>query len=329
MKTTHFALKHNFILLSFLLSAFLLSAQDRELGLELLEEESFFFSGISPSVLVRGKAEVNFYSSLFSTWLAVHESFIESPVRDRLRLSEFLTNAEIYYGVSISGRWDLGARFRYARRRLDNSAQSSPFKVFKTEESEAANMIVDKTYSGLREIGVRLRVVPFESVPALTLNAGYSFSPVKSEEDQKNLVADRNSFDLNIAYYVGLNNNAYYYFIANGTAFHPSAVNEEWLYSTTGSFFIVQMLANRKLAIYPGLSYTIAFKPPFNTSSDYSLVKTNEQVLGILGVQFQPFNSLSLNVSGAIPLILENSNLLIRQVKESYSFVSVGGRFLF
>ncbi len=328
MKTTPFPLKQCFIILPFLLGSFFSFGQDDKIGLELLDEESFFFAGLSPSVLVRGKVEVNFYSSIFSNWLAVHESVIDSPIRDRLRLSEFLANAEVYYGTSASGRWDVGTRFRYARRRLDNSAQSSPFKVFEKSESEAENAVVDKTYSGLREIGIRFRMVPFQNIPALTLNGGYSFSPIKSEEDQKNLAADRNSFDLNVAYYIELNNNAYYYFIANGIAFHPSAVNEEWLYNTTGSFFLVQMIANRKLAIYPGLSYAIAFKPP-SAVSDHSLVKTNEQLLGILGLQFQPSGSFSLSLSGAIPLILESANLLVRPVKESYSFVSIGGRFLF
>jgi hypothetical protein len=309
----------------------LIGQQNRqeEIGLETLEE-SFFFGGLSATILEPGRVEVNFYSSLFSSWLAVHESVLESPVRDRLRLSEFNANVEAYYGLSATGRWDLGLRLKHGRRRLDNSAQSSPFKVFDGSRGtdEANNFGTDKTYSGLKEVGIRFRLMPFESVPELTLNAGYSFSPIKSEEDQQFLVADRNSIDLNLSYYVSLNQSqtSFYYFILNGTAYLPSSINDEALYNTTASFFIIQRLGSR-LALYPGLSYNLAFKPP--SVGDKSLIRTNTQILGQLGLQFQATPNFSFNVSGALPFLLKSSNLLVRQVRESFSFASVGGRMLF
>lgn len=300
-------------------------------GLELLDE-SLFIGGLSPTVLTSGNVEFNFYSSLFSSWVALHQSVIESPVQDRLRLTEFNANLETYFGLSRSGRWDIGARVRYGRRRLANAATDPVFDVFSSSDDESANRGTDKTYSGLREVGVRIRLMPFENLEAFTVNAGYSYGEFgNSSDDEAFKLADRNSFDVNLFYFVSLNESqtSYYYFIVNGTSFQPGSlrVNEDWLHNTSGSFFIVQRLG--KFVIYPGMTYTLAFKPPSSGSfSDKSLIKSSEQLLGTLGIQYQPSFSTSFNISASIPFILSTTNLRQRLVRESYSFVTIGGRIL-
>ena len=59
------------------------------------------------------------------------------------------------------------------------------------------------------------------------------------------------------------------------------------------------------------------------------MIKTNDQVLATLGIQYQPTNDFSLNVSTALPLLLETTNKLFQPVRESFSFVSIGGRWTF
>ena len=319
------------LLFLFLIGNLGLLGQNRGLGLDLLDE-SLFIGGLSPSVLTKGEVEFNFYSSLFSSWVALHESVIESPVRDRLRFTDFNTSIEGYLGISQNGRWDIGARLRYGSRRLDNNARSSVFDVFSSPDSENANRGTDKTYKGLRELGIRFRLVPFENLEEFTINAGYSFGEIgNSSDDEVFEIADRNSMDVNLTYYVSLNSaqTSYYYFIFNGIAFLPGSLpeNAQALYNTTGSFFIVQRLG--KFVVYPGLSYTLAFKPPSSGSfSDSSLIKSSEQLLATLGMQYQVSNNLSFNASASIPLILTTTNLRQRLVRDSYSFVSIGGRFL-
>jgi hypothetical protein len=269
---------------------------------------------------------------LYSQWLAIYQTPDQRQVADRYRLSEFVTNLEAYYGISRNAAWDIGIRLRYARRRLDNSAQSSPFKVF-----EAANMFdendpsrgLDQSYAGFREIGLRLRIQPLKQVPQLSLNMGYSFAPNHELTVQENLNADRNSFDLNLAYYIALNDNisSLYYFILNGTAYSKGtiAINNTPLYTSSFSFLVVQRLGS--FVIYPGLSYVIGYKPP--DISEKSLVKYNEQILGILGVQYQVNSSVNINLSTAYPFLSESPSLLQEQVRDSYSFVNLGGRVLF
>ncbi len=291
-------------------------------------ERAFFVGGLSPSILSEGKIEVNGYSSIFSSWLAVKRSASDATVIDRLRLSEFSTNIEAYYGLSASGRWDLGLRLTYVRRRLDNAARSSPFRVLGGDDLEDNNVGVDKTYAGMREVGIRFRLLPFLNIPSLTINGGYSLSTIKEEESQIHLAADRNRFDLNLAYYISINNSgtSYYYFIMNNTVQHPSSINKQWQFNTSLSGFVVQRIAGR-FVVYPGLSYTLSYKPP--SSGDGGLIRTNQQVLGVLGLQYEPSQNVNLNISWAIPLLVESSNVLIDQVRSSYTFVSIGGRYVF
>ena len=328
MKTPPFTLNLLWTVVILLFCPFVLLSQNEGLP-SLHEDESFFFSGLSPSILAPGRIEVNYNSSLLSFWHAIHQSVIESPVRDRLRETQFAANLEAYYGFSGSGRWDVGGRLRYARRRMDNRAQNSPLEIFRKSDRETSIDGLDMNHSGIKEVGLRLRVMPFERVPQFTLNGGYSFVPNQQKTVETHLPADRSSFDLNIAYYITLNENAssFYYFILSGTAFLPGNLegNEDGLYNSSGSFFVVQRLG--KWMLYPGLSYILTFKPP--AVADNILVKSNEQVLGTLGLQYNPGPGMGINVSTAYPFLLETMNNLQQHVRESYSFVSVGGRFLF
>lgn len=312
------------------ISSISLFAQQNKVELELIEEEALFIGGLSTNVLTQGNVEINFYSALFSNQVTLHESALtESPVRDRFRLTDFTTNVDVYLGVTRKGRFDLGARFKYARRRIDNNARISPFKVFGSGDSEAA-FGRDQTFSGLREVGLRFRLIPIESIPDFTITGGYAFSPRNGEqEDVRSLGADRDLIDLNLSYIATLNNNSYYYFILSNTAAPNSfiSISQEWLYNTNFSFIVVQLFANRKIALYPGITYNIGYKPPFR--GDKTLIKTNDQVLATLGIQFQPTNDFGLNISTALPLLLETTNKLFQPVRESFSFISIGGRWTF
>ena len=298
-------------------------------------DDDLFISGLSPNILQKGVLEVNFNSVLFSNWNAFYESVRAARIIDRRRITEFSSNIDVYYGTTKNGRWDLGLRVNYARRLDANNAQSGVFDVFGNQGTIANTTGIDKTYKGIREIGVRFRVVPFKSIKNLTLNTGYSFAPSLSEETQQFLGADRNRVDINTTYFVNLNtrtNSSYYYFALSGSAAIPknnsladrNEFNDEVSYQASGSFFLIQRI--NRLTIFPGITYGIGFKPPYVEGK--TLVRTNSQVLGTLGFQFEFTDNFSLNLSSLIPFSLENSYKLVQPVKESYSFISLGGRLL-
>ncbi len=319
-------LKHLFIS-CLLLSSTIQTVQGQEFyrPLDTLDM-SFFISGIAANILPKDRVEILTYSSINSYWLAIHQSPLESPVRDRLRVTQFTTNVEGYFGFSNSQRWDLGLRLQYARYRLDNEARSSPFRVFENLENPPLENGLDQNYHGLTGVGLRARVLPIASVPSLTINAGYTVASVKSEEKQQRLNAQRDILDLGIAYFIDLNPNNYYYFLANTSAYLPSETLNQSLYSSSVSFFMVHLAFGQKLVLYPGLSYHLTYKPP--TYGNGFLVKTNEQLLAFGGIQYQPSSNFNISLSLAYPLVWKDNNLLVEQVGNSYSYASLGLRVL-
>ena len=124
-----------FILISFFATTFFLKTDAQKFrynipGLDTLQE-SFIVSGAASAVLRQGQAEVIFNNSLVSYWIAFHENGKNSPILDRLRNSLFMSELSGYYGISTSGRFDVGLQAGYARTRLANSASSSPLRVFR------------------------------------------------------------------------------------------------------------------------------------------------------------------------------------------------------
>jgi len=318
------------VLAVLLLLVYFKSDAQRNDGLELLDE-SLFVGGLSPAVLTKGNIEINAFGSLFSSWIGLHQSAtVESPVLDRLRVTDFNTNIEGYYGINRYGRFDIGVRLRYGRQRVASAARDSPFDVFSSDSAEDNNSGVDKTYKGLRQLGLRVRAVPFENLKNLTINAGYSFGKIGSgSDDESFILADRNSVDVNLTYYLELNSNSFYYFVFNGMSSSAGSLpqNAEALHNVSGSFFLAHRIGS--LVIYPGLTYSMEFKPPSAASfSDKALIKRGEQLLGSVGLQINPTDKASFNINATIPFILSSTNLRQRLIRESYSFVSIGTRIL-
>ena len=101
-------------------------------GLDTLEQ-TFIVRGGSSTVLQNGQAEVIWNNSLISHWMAFHQDDKNSPILDRFRRTQFTSDILGYYGISQSGRWDIGLQLKYVRTRLDNAASSSMFKVFRIQ----------------------------------------------------------------------------------------------------------------------------------------------------------------------------------------------------
>jgi hypothetical protein len=98
-------------------------------GLDSLEE-SFIVNGGATTVLSSGEVEVIWNNTLASYWIGLHENGPDSPIFDRIRQTQFISDLYAFYGVSASGSWDIGLNLRYMRARKDNAASSSMFRVF-------------------------------------------------------------------------------------------------------------------------------------------------------------------------------------------------------
>lgn len=297
-------------------------------GLDTLER-NFIVGGGSSSVLKNGQAEVIMNNSLVSYQLAIHENGDNSPILDRLRNSQFTADFYGFYGVSFSGRFDLGINLKYVRTRLDNAATNSMFKLFEGKTAEEDPFfnptgVVDRNFGGLATAGIRFRLKPSLKRPEWVVNGGYAISTVKDETAQRQLAADRNVADLGFTYYKGISRNTFYFFGASAMAYFKSAVNDENLFASNANFFLIQRSNNGKLTFYPGLSYGISFKP--SVFDDKALIKVVDYLFAYGGVQYAFSSKYNVFVTGGFPLLIDLTNPQQEIVRKSYSILALGFR---
>ena len=175
---------------------------------------TLFLSGLSPVILDKDGIEVNNFNPLTSFWLAVQETPPElagAQITNRYRYTLFESYWRVSYGFGYNKRWDLGAEFRFSRRRLDDQATNSSLKVFGSDDPGSI------TYQGLSMAGIRARYMPFKKVPELTLQGALTF-PVAKEEVRHGLALDRTQFELGATYYKNLAKRTYYFLQTNWLA---------------------------------------------------------------------------------------------------------------
>ena len=299
-------------------------------GLDTLS--TFIVAGGSSTVLQNGSAEIISSNTLSSFWQAIHENGNDSPVQDRFRVSQFVSDLYGFYGVSSNGRWDLGLRIRYVRSRLDGEATSSPFRVFNSEKKDQEqnaffdpNSIVNRSLGGVSSVGLRFRAMPVRSAPQLVLNGGYTLATLQEETEQRQLSADRDAIDIGATYYKELTPNTFYFFSATAEAFLSSAVNDQTSYTASGSFFLIQRTSNKKFTFYPGLTYSIAFRAS-ELPSNPSTIKEFEFLFAYGGIQYAPNFNYNIFLTGGFPLISNVTNPRVEIVRASYSILNLGFR---
>ncbi len=282
---------------------------------------TLFLGSLSPVVLDKDGVEVNNFNSLTSFWLAVQETPPElsgAAVTNRYRSTYFINYVRVSYGFSYSKRWDLGAEFRFARQRLDDDATNSPLKIFDSDSPSST------TYSGLTMVGARVRYMPFRSVPELTLQGALTF-PVAKQEMKDALKLDRTEFDFGATYYKDLNKSIYYFLQSNWMMRFAKAEDERTTHLWSASAFLVKSLFYHRVYLYPGLTYAGLFQ----NFSESGFSQVNYQVLGGLGMQYQPVRIFSISIYGQIPFILESGSDTTEWVRESYSSWTLGLLFRF
>lgn len=297
-------------------------------------KESFIVAGGSSTVLRAGQGEVIWNNSLTSYWLALHQTDQNSPIIDRFRATQFISDIYGFYGVSESAKWDVGVHIRYTRTRIDNAASSSIFNVFKGSdnldelfEANPGATVFDQSLGDISSVGLRFRTAPLALDPKLVINGGFAVKTVTGEDKARQLAADRNSADIGLTYYKGLNQRTFYFFGGTFQAFFPSSgINDQYLFNTSINFSLIQRTLGNKWTFYPGLSYSLAFKPSQAPSETSSLIRTTEFLFAFGGVQYAPNPKFNVFFTGGFPLISNVVNPRQEIVRESYSNLTLGCR---
>ncbi len=300
-------------------------------------KESFIVAGGSSTVLRSGQGEVIWNNSLTSYWLALHQTDQNSPIIDRFRATQFISDIFGFYGISESAKWDIGIHIRYTRTRVDNAASSSMFRVFDSSgdldalfEANPGSAIFDASIGDISSVGLRFRSAPINTDPKFVLNGGFAIKTVTGEEKARQLAADRNTADIGFTYYKGLNNRTYYFLGGTFQTFFPSSgINDQYLFNTSVNFSLIQRPFGDKWTFYPGLSYSLAFKPSQSPSETSSLIRVNEFLFAFGGIQYAPTTNYNFFFTGGFPLISSVVNPQQEIVRASYSNFTLGLRLGF
>lgn len=280
-------------------------------------EEDFFFGNISPVILQKDAIEVNFVNSLASLWIVTRD---RSTVIDRSRSSRLDTWARISYGFSENRRWDLGAELRYSQVRNDGEARSSPFRVLGDQTSTG------RSHRNLSQLGIRLRVMPFESVPELTVQGTASFSVVKDELEARQLGTDRHQTDFIATYFRQMSGRYHLFLQAEWlTQFSNEDNGNTTHFPVLGAFLVADFLDNR-LYIFPGLTYAGTYEQLYDGAR---LRNFGNQLLGSIGLQYQPTRKFGIFVNGSTPFVLDSGRERYDFVNRSYIGWSLGLRGVF
>ncbi|MEO1261503.1 MAG: hypothetical protein AAFZ15_22050 [Bacteroidota bacterium] len=286
------------------------------------EGEARFYTGISPVILPKEGIEINVLNNMTSFWLAVNEYNPTSNnvrVANRYRFSRMQHLIRVTYGFSDSGRWDLGVEGQYTHSRIDDRARSSPFTVL-TNETTGGN-----SFRGMSLLGVRLRVMPFESVPGLTTQLTAHFPINKNETTRVQLGAQRTQVGLTATYYNNFNSKTFYFLQGDWRTRLSNSELDVTAHLPSLSGFMVFDAWEQQFYIFPGLTYAPTLQ---QLRSGGALRKVNQQLLGSIGALYQPVDPFGVMLNFQVPFILESGSTTTEWVRESYSAFTLGIRVL-
>ena len=286
------------------------------------EGEAKFYIGISPVILPKEGLEINVLNNLTSFWLAVNEfnpASSSTRVANRYRFSRSQHLVRVTYGFSSSNKWDLGVEGQYTRSRIDDAARSSPLKVLGNDTQGGT------TFEGVSLLGVRLRVMPFESAPELTTQLTTHFPIHKDEATRAQLGAQRAQVGLTATYYNNFNQHTFYFLQGDWRTRIANSELDKTTHTPSISGFLVFGTWGELFYFFPGLTYAPTLQ---QLRSGGSLRKVNEQLLGSIGGMYQPAESFGLMLNFQLPFILDSGSANTEWVRESFTSVTLGMRIL-
>ncbi len=313
MKTAPTHLKNGLCSLAILLFCLPLFAQFSK------DEGAKFYTGISPVILAKDGLEINFLNSLTSFWLATKEyspASASTRIDNRFRFTRFQQLLRVNYGFSRSGRWDLGAELQYTHSRIDDEARSSPFRVL-GGDTESGD-----TYRGISLVGLRLRAMPFESLPELTVQ-GMAHFPINRKEDSRaQLGAQRVQLGALATFYQEFNPRVFCFLQGDWRTQLANDELEKTTHTPSLGGYLVFETWEEMVYIFPGITYS----PTYQQVSSSPLRRINQQLLGSLGALYQPMEAFGLMLNWQVPFILESGSQSTEWIRESFTAVTLGVR---
>jgi surface antigen len=292
---------------------------------EARQPEMNLYTGVSSNILKKDATEINFVNSLNSFWIALNTydgSIDATRITNRVRYTRADHVLRVAHGFSRSARWDMGVDFYYNANRIDDEARNSPFKVFKKPG-------IGSTYvsnRGLTAIGLQARFTPFKYIPELTIRVGGSFPMLKTAEQRLKMNAQRSQIFVTGTFFQRLGPKTLYYLQADLRSQVANAENRTGTFSPSLSGYLVFQAVGKEWFVFPGLIYNINLLK-YQSSARFS--RAGEQLLGSIGVMYQPSSRWGIYLTGQTPFVFESGSEQNIWVRRSFIGFNLGARFLF
>lgn len=266
------------------------------------------FSGLSPLIVPSGELELLFFNAL-STQKNERLPAIEPGEISRGTALQHIL--QVTYGLSESGRFNLGLDLHYLHYRFDANSENSPLRVLAKTASDTILTDPDDpdvlafSFHTLSRLGLRFRWLPSESLPELTLQGGVLFpASYQTPATKRALNIARTQLWLQGNFYQLLGEGLYCFAGAGAYLSLPSETQHQTTVMPVANVLIAKELSDLFI-----IFAQTAFNASFNKQYKAGLQNTNYQWLGGIGAQLQVSNNFSISAEFQKPFINDYKSL--------------------
>lgn len=260
------------------------------------------FSGLSPLLVPSGQLELLFYNALSTQ---KNERLPVNPPGEISRSTSLQHILQVTYGVSESGRFNVGLDLHYLHYRFDANSEHSALKVLRNTASDTLVTDADNkdvlafSFHMLSRVGLRFRWVPSENLPELTLQGGLLFpASYQTPATKRALNIARTQLWLQGNFYQLLGEGLYGFASAGAYLSLPSETQHQTSFTP-----IVNVVVAKEISDLFIVFAQTAFNAGFNKQYKAGLQNTNLQWLGGLGAQLQLSNHFSISAEFQKPFV--------------------------
>jgi hypothetical protein len=242
-----------------------------------IEEEVLNVQTYTPSSLLKkGQVEVQLFNNLY-TQTAYRDNSgekVELSTRDTYFTGLFYA----LYGITKSGRINVGFDVNFRSVRLDPNQGNSALKVFLFEDTTFAR-------TGISSIGPKIKILPFKSVPNLSIQSSVWFNTAKEPEGEPWFDHDATTWWTRF-YYDRMMGTKFQLFTEADALVRFSNISPDKSFVEIPLSVFVSYFPTSKSTIYTMIQYT----------PNISFEKTMYMQTGI-GAKYQIFRNVGLEVS--------------------------------
>lgn len=267
------------------------------------------FSGLSPLLTPSGQLELLFYNALSTQ---KNERLPATDPGEISRGTALQHILQVTYGVSESGRLNLGLDFHYLHYRFDANSENSALKVLSKTASDTLVTDPDDadvlafSFHTLSRVGLRFRWLPSESLPELTLQGGVLFpASYQTPATKRALNIARTQLWLQGNFYQLLGEGLYGFAGAGAYLALPSETQHQTTLTPIANILIAKEIPGDLLIVFA----QTAFNASFNKQYKAGLQNISSQWLYGLGAQLQVSDNFSISAEFQKPFINDYKSL--------------------